>query len=240
MQPEKIPNVSNTLVVIPTPTFTDILQLSTPAYSILACSTLVVDRELGLVNMMIGIEQENQYSIKDSVGNDIGSIVEKSFSVKDRIVKQILRTQSPFKADVLNSYGDVVLKIERPTKWLLNSTITVTECNGNLIGKVKQKWHLYRRRYELVQHKKPFAKINGKPWTRNFGIENESGGKLGLITRSFSGVIRELFTNIGVYSIYMDGTPDLARPLTLDERAIMLAAAICIDIDYFSQIIRIG
>jgi hypothetical protein len=40
---------------------------------------------------------------------------------------------------------------------------------------------------------------------------------------------------MGQYVVRMDAMEHSSRPLTLDERAVTLAAAINIDIDYFSR-----
>ena len=47
-------------------------------------------------------------------------------------------TRRAFKASVLDAQGNVVLVINRPVKWLINSSISVSDPHGNLIGEVKQ------------------------------------------------------------------------------------------------------
>ena len=61
----------------------------------------------------------------------------------------MLLTRRSFNASILDANGQVVLKIRRPIKWFLNSEISVYNANDELLGEVKQVWHLWRRQYEL-------------------------------------------------------------------------------------------
>ena len=58
---------------------------------------------------------------------------------------------------------------------------------------------------------------------------------MGLINRNWSGFLTEIFTDKGQYVVHYDATPNLARPISLEERAVLLACAVTVDIDYFSQ-----
>jgi hypothetical protein len=50
----------------------------------------------------------------------------------------------------------------------------------------------------------------------------------------------QLFTDGNIYMVKMDMLQDAVRVLTYDERAVLLAAAITIDNDYFSRHSRAG
>lgn len=81
-----------------------------------------------------------------------------------------------------------------------------------------------------------------------------NNSQLGSVNRNFGGFGREIFTDTGSYVLEMDcaskaevatGNGEEAmdkrvfgnegRGMTLDERAVMLATAVCIDFDYFSR-----
>nr|KAJ3419446.1 hypothetical protein HK105_006947 [Polyrhizophydium stewartii] len=204
-------------------------------HGVLAHPALVITRQLEMMNVLIGYEQANKYAIKDPAGNDVGFIAEEETSISGTVLRQLMRTRRAFKAVVLDRNGAVVLKIDRPVKWLLNSTITIRDGDDNIIGEAKQVWHLWRRKYDLFLGKRQFAIIDGGFWAWDFELRDESDGLLGSVNRNFVGFAREIFTDTGQYAVHMDSTPNLARPLSLDERAVMLATAISIDIDYFSR-----
>jgi len=96
----------------------------------------------------------------------------------------------------------------------------------------------------------------------DFSLLTEKQELVGSINRNFAGFAREIFTDTGVYALRMDAASTAAEPshlisktqqgktyrpdeqylsetgqrgMTLDERAIMLAAAVTVDFDYFSR-----
>ncbi|KAF4555120.1 Scramblase-like protein [Elsinoe fawcettii] len=100
-----------------------------------------------------------------------------------------------------------------------------------------------------------FARIDSPFLSWDFHLESSSGATIGSVNRNFSGFAREILTDTGVYALRMDsvaspvsssGVSEPARPsdkaveimsepLTLDQRAVMLATAVSIDFDYFSR-----
>jgi hypothetical protein len=98
----------------------------------------LVDNTTKGSNKYIGFEQANKYAIKDANGVDVGFIAEEEQSFKGTILRQLMRTRRAFNAVILDPQGNTVMKITRPVKWLLNSTISVTDVNDNVIGEVKQ------------------------------------------------------------------------------------------------------
>ncbi|KAJ3388147.1 hypothetical protein HDU84_000227 [Entophlyctis sp. JEL0112] len=229
---------SGPVVTLPRESSDDVIKLdhphiSSPA-SVLAHAGLMVGRQLEMMNVLIGYEQANKYAITDHNGSNVGFIAEEEQSFVGTILRQVMGTRRSFNAVVLDSQGEIVLRISRPVKWFLNSEITVTDKDGKLIGSVQQNWHFIRRKYDLFVQQKQFAIIDSPFLSWNFAIEDEDGGVLSVVNRSFGGFARELFTDTGVYAIHLDILPP-SRPVSLDERAVILACAINVDIDYFSQ-----
>ncbi len=50
---------------------------------------------------------------------------------------------------------------------------------GNVIGEVHQKWHLWRRRYDLVLNGKQFSAVNSGLLAWEFLLKDEAGGERG-------------------------------------------------------------
>ncbi|KAI9341758.1 Scramblase, partial [Obelidium mucronatum] len=204
-----------------------------PSY-VLQHTGLMIGRQIEMMNVLVGYEQANKYSVTDANGVPVGFIAEEETSFAGTILRQVMGTRRAFKAVVLDVQGNVVLKIDRPIKWFLNSSITISDANDNVIGEVKQVWHLIKRKYDLFLGQKQFGIIESPFLSWDFHIEDENGGILSAVNRNFAGFAREIFTDTGVYAIHMDNIPP-SRPISLDERAVILACAIDIDIDYFSR-----
>jgi hypothetical protein len=87
----------------------------------------------------------------------------------------------------------------------------------------------------LKNRAKQFAQIDGGFLAWDFQLLDENNNLIAAINRNFVGFVRELFTDTGQYAIHLDSAQGAVRPLSLDERAIILCCAINIDIDYFSR-----
>ena len=60
--------------------------------------------------------------------------------------------------------------------YLINSTIIVEDGEGNEIGEVKQRWHLWKRKYDLYLGRRQFADIQGNFLAWEFVLRDEQGG----------------------------------------------------------------
>lgn len=93
-----------------------------------------------------------------------------------------------------------------------------------------------------------FAKIDEGLWAWHFNMLDARGMPIASVNRAFRGFGREIFTDTGQYFVTFDATrpdvsdsdqtlqqPTVVRNLALDERALVLAAAVNIDYDYFSR-----
>ncbi|GEQ68154.1 hypothetical protein JCM33374_g1821 [Metschnikowia sp. JCM 33374] len=232
-------------------------------YSILKEPTLVIERQVELMNVVLGFEQANKYKIMNSLGEQIGWMEEKDYGILKMVGRQFFRLHRPFDIDVFNNYGDLLMTIKRPFSFI-NSHIKCLlpgfDTNGNLmhevIGESVQSWHLWRRRYNLFKlddettdEYNQFGSIDAPFLAFDFPVRNEQGDVIASVDRNWVGLGRELFTDSGVYIVRMDPAsfeglgglyPTVAGPLTLDQRAILLGNAVSIDFDYFSRHSRQG
>ena len=69
----------------------------------------------------------------------------------------------------------MIFRVRRPM-YLINSTIIVEDGEGNEIGEVKQRWHLWRRNYDLYFGRRQFADIQGNFLAWEFVLRDEQGG----------------------------------------------------------------
>ncbi|KAJ5349894.1 hypothetical protein N7541_007621 [Penicillium brevicompactum] len=95
-----------------------------PATSILANSGLVVQRQLEMMNVMIGFEQANKYIIMDAQGNHIGYMAEQEKGLGNAVARQSFRTHRSFVTHVFDRHENEVLRFHRPFAWI-NSKIHV-------------------------------------------------------------------------------------------------------------------
>ncbi|KAI4187732.1 MAG: hypothetical protein LQ346_005440 [Caloplaca aetnensis] len=93
---------------------TGVLNERHPAATILANSSIVVQRQLELMNVMVGFEQANKYVILDPQGNHIGFIAEQDNSMGKTMARQIFSTHRSFTTHVFDKHEREVLRVGRP------------------------------------------------------------------------------------------------------------------------------
>ncbi|KAK6422463.1 hypothetical protein LTR95_016678 [Oleoguttula sp. CCFEE 5521] len=107
------------------PTDSDgVLQPGHPAMSILGNSSLVITREIEMMNLIIGMEQANRYTIMDGEGNMHGSIAEMDNGIGKSMMRQFAKTHRSFSAHIFDAKGREVLRIHRPFAWI-NSKVKI-------------------------------------------------------------------------------------------------------------------
>ncbi|KAJ1679789.1 hypothetical protein EV182_001327, partial [Spiromyces aspiralis] len=184
----------------------DVLKPDSAAAKLLNTGALAVTRQIEMLNIFIGYEQANRYAILDQHGNAVGFMLEED-TVVSTLGRQLLRLHRPFRVTIMDLNGDA----RRPFCWL-NSYMYVYNETGTLIGESHQEWHPWRRRYNLFRQRAQFARIDAPFLAWEFDLKDEDGQLLGSVSRKFTGFGRELFTDMGHYSLYMDPTMlELAR-----------------------------
>lgn len=242
-------------------------------------AALVVAREIEWGTVILGFEQCNKYTVLDETGATVALLAEDVGGLGTAVGRQVLRRRRPFKATVFTPDGSrIICQIERPF-YLINSSMFIKNGDGDVVGEVHQRWHLWRRKYALYIDRTQFAAIDGGLLAWEFVMRDSKGGTLALIDRNFQGFGKELFTDAGKYVVHFGSKPQEAaeqvansikaahpekprppvtaiakarndltviptaagdqlavvRPLRISERMAVLAAAISIDFDYFSQ-----
>ncbi|CAL5871368.1 uncharacterized protein PFLUO_LOCUS5618 [Penicillium psychrofluorescens] len=101
-----------------------VLKSAHPATNILANSGLVIQRQLEMMNIMIGFEQANKYVIMDAQGNHVGYMAEQEKGMGNMMARQWFRTHRSFVTHVFDRHENEVLRFHRPFSWI-NSRIRV-------------------------------------------------------------------------------------------------------------------
>jgi hypothetical protein len=101
-----------------------ILNERHPSSSILANSSLIIQRQLEMLNVFIGFEQANKYVIMNPHGDRIGFLAEQEHGIGNALARQAFRTHRSFTTHVFDRDQREVLRFYRPFSWI-NSRIQV-------------------------------------------------------------------------------------------------------------------
>lgn len=137
----------------------DLLGLDHGAATILSQPSLVVCRQLEMINVFLGFEQANRYRLVNAKGEDVGFLAEQEGGFGTSIGRQLMRGHRPFNCVIMNTSGEVVLRVNRPFSFI-NSKISIYKgddapADSNKIGECQQIWHPYRRKYALFHRYRP-------------------------------------------------------------------------------------
>ncbi|KAG8865181.1 hypothetical protein FRB96_000070 [Tulasnella sp. 330] len=250
--------------------------------------TLVVVRQIEMMNIFMGFEVANRYAINDVNGNVVGYMAEEPKGFMGTFARQLFKTHRAFRSVIMDANGTPILWIHRPFSFI-NSRLFVqrklAESDGTgehtslvNLGEAKQEWHPWRRKYHLFLgqpqgHFSQFAFVDSPLFAWDFFLQNEKNMNVASIRKGWTGLGREMFTDTSQYTIRLSPDPVLAEvqdgavdpaaevasggtgraaalseaakhqtiveprhaPLSLEERALVLALSVGIDFDYFSR-----
>lgn len=81
-------------------------------------SAIVVQRQLEMMNVLIGFEQANRYIIMDPHGKHIGYLAEQEHGLGNAMARQMFRTHRSFTTHVFDREEREVLRFHRPFSWI--------------------------------------------------------------------------------------------------------------------------
>ena len=81
--------------------------------SLLDNSSIVVQRQLEMMNVLMGFEQANRYVIMDPHGNHIGYLAEQEHGIGSTFTRQMFRTHRSFTTHVFDRNEREVLRVRK-------------------------------------------------------------------------------------------------------------------------------
>ncbi|KAF3000061.1 hypothetical protein E8E13_000899 [Curvularia kusanoi] len=141
-EPSRVEAVSNALATTPdaqnplvTPVYMPedphaVLKQTHPAMRLLDNSAIVIQRQLEMMNVLMGFEQANRYVIMDPHGNHVGYLAERDHGLGSTVKRQMFKTHRSFTTHVFDRDEKEVLRFHRPFAWI-NSRIRVYDAVGS-------------------------------------------------------------------------------------------------------------
>ena len=180
---------------------------------------LIIQQKVELLEAVTGFETANEYKLLDTSGNKIFSAKEKT----DILTRSFWGSCRPFEINILNNQGEEVLHLVRPLNccslqeleviflerktnfvFVYQSPFQVQSHRGTVIGSVKQQpWSFFYPNL-LVKNETgdPVLRIDGPLCVSScfgdviFTLRSlDSGEEVGKITKNWSGLGKEAFTD---------------------------------------------
>lgn len=178
--------------------------------------------------IITGFETRNKYKVLDEQGHSIGFIAEQRKGLWALLLRSMLRSHRPLTIKVLDENRKELMEMNRPFYWFF-SDLEITSEN-KVVGHIYQRFAFIFRRYDLADARgNIFARVRAPFWRIwTFSILNANGNEIAKISKKWGGILREVFTDADKFLIEFEG-------LTSSQKAVVFAAGISIDLDFFEE-----
>jgi Zn-finger nucleic acid-binding protein/uncharacterized protein YxjI len=185
-------------------------------------------RQTGEPLELLGFETRNRYAIFDEHKNAVGFLSEQGKGVGSFLMRQVFGHWRPFHVHILSASRAHALTLNQPFRFWFKR-MELRDPSGVYIGAIQRRFSIFHKYFVIedaqgsvtLQVKSPLYRI----WTFVF---TRHGIELARLTKRFSGLLTELFTDRDNFAIEFK-----SQKLTEDERRLILAAAVFIDLSYF-------
>ena len=187
---------------------------------------LVVRQEVEHLEVFTGFETANRYSVSTPDGDQLLYAYEES----GWLGRQFLRNHRPLTLHVMDSEQRPLLRASRSFFWFL-SHLHVSDGADRPVGSLRRRFAVLNRRFVLEDSSgQALAEIQGKLLRPNTFTINRDGSEVARVTKQWSGVVREAFSDADTFRIQQD-TQRVDHDLSL----LVLATAFAIDFDFFES-----
>jgi uncharacterized protein YxjI len=190
---------------------------------------LVIRQQKELLEVFTDFESKNRYVVQLPDGQPALYAAEAGRGAWAFVTRSFLKAKRPFTMQLRDAHGNVALTLERPWTWFF-SELHVRDAQGQPLGMIDQRFALLAREFVVLDpNNRELARIHGpvfRPWT--FRVL-QGGQEVGRITKKWSGLLQEAFTDADTFGLEMGPAMDpRVRPLAL-------AATFLIDFLYFED-----
>jgi len=176
--------------------------------------------------ILTDFETKNKYVVRTQSGVELYWAAEEGGSM---ILRWLLKALRPFTMVLLDNDRNVLIRIKRPFRFYFHQA-SVFDANGELLGRLNKRFSIIRKKYSVFDNEKnEIYQLFGplfRPWT--FIIKND-GKEFGKITKKWSGLLKESFTDADNFGVEFPETWDVKL------KALFLGAVFLIDFVHFED-----
>lgn len=176
---------------------------------------------------LLGFETRNKYSIEAN-GMPFAFAAEQGKSGLDVLARLFLGHWRTFEIHFFDTARNLVFKAVHPFRVFFQRLEVVTP-DGREIGAIQQRFAFFSKRFDVLDPADnvlfTVSSPIWRPWTFTF---ERHGREVARIEKKWSGALTEVFTDADRFRILMP-LPELR----LEERMLILAAAVFVDLQYF-------
>ncbi len=193
----------------------------------LAGVQVVQKKELGEV--LIGFEGRNKYELRDLNDRPLGFAAEQGKGIFGFLMRSLLGHWRSFDVHIFDAQRQLAYRAHHPFR-LFFQRLEVFDAAGRPVGALQQRWAFFKKRFDvedasgrvLLEMRSGFFRI----WTFPFF---RGDAEVARVEKKWGGVLTEVFTDADRFRL------TYGAQLSTVERALLLAAALFVDLQFFEQ-----
>lgn len=183
---------------------------------------------------LFGFETRNKYAIETSengVVRPLAYAAEQGKGFLGAVARYFMGHWRTFELHVFDTQRALWFRAVHPFRFFFQR-LEVVMADGRAVGAIQQRFAFVSKKFDVVDVSgRTLLTVRSplwKPWTFTFN-KNESTTEAAIVQKKWSGMLTEVFTDADRFRVgYSHG-------LSLDERVLVLAAALFIDLVYFEK-----
>jgi uncharacterized protein YxjI len=176
-----------------------------------------------------GLETRNRYAVSDEQGAPVAWAAEGQRGALGFLARQLLGHWRRFEIQVFDPARALALVVVHPFRWLFQR-LEVRAADGRPLGAIQQRFGVVSKRFDVEDARgQVVMRVRSglfRPW--RFDLER-NGRALARIEKRWSGLLSEAFTDRDAFRVTLDPA------LRDDERLVVVAAALFVDLRYFER-----
>lgn len=182
------------------------------------------------IGEMFGFETRNRYAVEDENGAQVGYAAEQNRSILGHLSRYFLGHWRSFQIHIFGADRKPAVIVHHPFR-ILFQRLEVSLVDGTRVGALQQRFAILSKKFDvespegqvLLEMRSPFWKF----WT--FPFYKTTGAEVGRIEKKWTGILSEAFTDKDNFRI------KFTENLSDEERVLMLASGIFVDLQYFEK-----
>ncbi|AFY73187.1 Scramblase [Synechococcus sp. PCC 7502] len=195
--------------------------------SLVSCNAISIKQKFEVFELF-GFETRNRYRIYNEYSQEIGYCAEAKLGFGDAILRQFLGHWRTFDIIGTDTLQQKVFRAHHPFRWFFNR-LDIYGAGDRPVGSLQQNFAWFNKEFDFLDTQNRVVMTMSSPFWRfwHFPV-TKAGRNVSLIQKKWSGLGKELFTDADNFKITF-----IDQSLTSDQKLLLLAGAIFIDILYF-------
>jgi uncharacterized protein YxjI len=221
--------------------------IAKPLWYLSQIDNIFVKQKIELMEMFTNIETNNKYEIQNGGGQQVYFAAEQTGCCQ----RQCCGAHRAFTITIMDNQGVKVLELTRPLRcnsawscvWVLPinccclQDMTVNDGDGNLLGRIVQKWSLIKPSFDVRDEKDetvlhitgPVCVFSCCGSDVHFPVSQPDGAEVGMIAKKWSGFAKEVYTRADNYTV------NFPMDMPVNHKALLMSASLLLDFMYFEN-----